>query len=92
MSFQSLPSKNINGGVQYTAKFSNGYGASIIRHSFSYGNRQGLWELAVLDSDGDITYDTPITDNVLGYLTEEDVENTLNEIKALPAKILCNEN
>jgi len=92
MNFQSLPSKSIHGGVQYIAKFNNGYGASVVRHSFSYGNQQGFWELAVLDSDGDITYDTPITDDVLGYLTEEDVENTLNKIKTLPAKILCNEN
>lgn len=24
------------------------YGASVVRHSFSYGHEQGLWELAVI--------------------------------------------
>ena len=82
-SFKMLPSKSINGGIQYIAKFDNGYGASIIRHSFSYGNEYDLWELAVLGSDGKLTYKTPITEDVLGHLTEQDVEDALLKIKAL---------
>lgn len=50
-------------------KFNNGYGVSIIRNEMSYGGKDGLFELAVLDSDGEITYDTEITDDVVGYLT-----------------------
>ena len=83
MDFKELPSNPLNGGVQYKVSFPNGYGASIVRHDFSYGGAQGLWELAVLDSDGDITYDTSITGNVLGYLTEEEVNTTLEQIAAL---------
>ena len=41
----------MNGGVQHTYKFPNGYGASVIRHEGSYGYSQGLWELAVLDGE-----------------------------------------
>jgi len=52
-------------------KADNGYGASIVQHSFSYGHEEGLWELAVLDKDGKLDYTTPITADVLGYLTEE---------------------
>jgi len=44
----------------------------------------GLWELAVIGKDGSLCYDTPITDDVLGYLTEEEVNNTLVLIEQLP--------
>ena len=60
----------------------NGYGASVIRHRGSYGFERGLYELAVI-KDGDICYDTPITDDVLGYLTEDDVVDTVKRIAAM---------
>ena len=80
--FKTLPNKPYSGGIQYIAKFPNNYGASIIRHSFSYGNKLGLYELAVL-KDGHICYDTTITDDVIGDLTEENVNNTLAKIALL---------
>ena len=36
----------------------------------------GLLELAALDADGQITYCTPITDDVLGWLTPEEITFT----------------
>lgn len=81
--FKKLPSNPINGGIQYTYKSPNGRGASIVQHLFSYGNEEGLWELAVLDKEDRLDYSTPITEDVLGYLTEEDVNNTLLEIDKL---------
>lgn len=81
--FKQLPSNPLHGGIQYKAKFENGYGASIVRHSFSYGNEDGLWELAVIDRDGNLSYSTPITDDVLGNLTEDEVNETLIKIKNL---------
>lgn len=74
---------HLHGGIKYKFKFSNGFGASVVRHDFSYGNKVGLWELAVLGEDGGITYETPITDDVLGYLTEEDVKSELERIRKL---------
>jgi hypothetical protein len=68
-------------GQRRLYKFSNGYGASVIRNSASYGNEDGLWELAVLDTDGKIDYTTSITEDVLGYLTTDDVEDILEQIK-----------
>ena len=65
--------------------FPNGYTGSVIRHSRSYGGPQGLWEIAVM-FDGVIVYDTPITDDVLGWQTEEDVKQVLNQIRALPKR------
>ena len=49
----------------------------------TYGAKEGLFEVAVLDSNGEITYNTPITSNVIGWLDFADVADTLNKIKAL---------
>ena len=78
-------------GEQRLYRFDNGYGASVVRFTLlgglagSYGADQGLWELAVLGVDGNLVYDTGITDDVEGWLTEDDVEAYLREIAALPA-------
>ena len=72
-----------NGGIQKRYTFPNGMGASVVMWTGSYGFVRGLWELAVLDRDGNITCDTPITDDVLGWLTETKVEETLQEIANL---------
>lgn len=68
-----------------THEFENGYGASVIIGHFSYGGREGLYELAVLHNDS-LCYDTHITDDVIGYLTKEEVEGLLDQIAALPPK------
>ena len=81
--FKTLPSNEVHGGIQYKFRAENGYGASIVRHDFSYGGKDGLWELAVLDKTGDLCYTTHITEDVLGYLTEEEVNNTLLQIEQL---------
>jgi hypothetical protein len=75
----------VNGGVQACIGFPNGYEASVVRHSFSYGHEAGLWELAVRHG-GRLVYDTPITDDVLGRLSDDAVTAALNEIAALPAR------
>lgn len=76
----------LNGGVQWRFNFVNGYGASVVRHSFSYGGDYGLWEVAVTDHDGHLRYDTPITDDVVGWLTEYDVISLLTQIESFEAQ------
>lgn len=74
---------------RYIFRFENNYGASVIKHPGSYGYRNDNFELAVLDFKGDtweITYDTDITDDVLGYLTNKDVLEYLKDIKELDRK------
>lgn len=71
------------GGVRKRFEFPNGYGASLVRHTGSYGGDEGLWELGVI-RDSDLVYDTPITNDVLGYLTDKEVNQYLEEIKNLP--------
>ena len=70
-------------GIRRKYTFENSYGASVISHSGSYGGKFGLWELAVLYND-DLCYTTPITNDVIGWLNEEDLQVVLNKIKSLP--------
>ena len=72
-------------GIAAAMEFPNGYAASVICGEYSYGGPQGLYELAVVDNvNGGIAYDTPITDDVLGYLSEADVDRVLGQIMDLP--------
>ena len=64
--------------------FDNGYGISVVKGPHSYGGKLGLYEIAVLDNDGFITYETPITSDVIGFLKPEDVTNHMIEIQELP--------
>jgi hypothetical protein len=63
--------------------FENGYGVSVVSHTHSYGGRKGLFEVAVLGKDGDISYDTPVTDDVIGYLNPEEVTDTMKKVQEL---------
>ena len=75
------------GGIQYLFKFENNFGASVIKHSVSYGHEEDLWELAVIEyyrsGEWYLTYDTDITDDVIGCLTDEDVRELLTKISKL---------
>lgn len=71
------------GNERYIFQFANGYGASVIRNSQSYGGPEGFYELAIL-KDGKINYKTPITNDVIGWLDPDEVEELLDKIKALP--------
>lgn len=77
---------NLN-GIQYIFKFDNSFGASVIKHMGSYGHAEDLWELAVIRFYSydvwHIDYDTDITNDVLGYLTDERVRELLQKIKEL---------
>ena len=74
-------------GVHALAFFGNGRGASVARFTHSYGGDQGLYELAVLsgvEGQWRIDYTTPITEDVIGYCSEDDITRLLSEIAALP--------
>jgi len=80
LNFQSHP---MGMGKQCIVQFSNGYGASIVQGPHTYGGSDGLYELAVFGKNGSITYDTPVTSDVEGYLTEDDVTSLLEQIQKL---------
>lgn len=76
-------------GIQYQFRFKNGYGASVVKHMGSYGHEVDLWELAVIkfnsenNGDWDLVYDTEITNDVLGYLDDDEVLDILSDIRDL---------
>ena len=70
-------------GIQSKLSFDNGYGVSVVRTSWSYGGKDGLYELAVLDEHGNLTYDTPVTNDVIGYLSEDEVSNIMEQVQKL---------
>ena len=84
-------------GVMSRIYFENGYGASVVKHGGSYGSNKGLYELAVLKNESgtlikeagvfeeqwELCYDTPITDDVMGYLRPEDVTDVMEKIQQL---------
>lgn len=72
-------------GVCARHTFPNGYGVSVIRNQYSYGGPSGLYELAVLHND-ELCYTTPITDDVIGHLTPERVEEIMLEVSRLAPK------
>ena len=66
--------------------FPNGYGVSVIIGSFSYGGDEGLYECAVLkgkEGDSKLCYDTPITNDVIGYCDEDKVTEIMKQIQDL---------
>ena len=64
--------------------FPNGYIADITDKG--YGSEDGLLEIAVMSADREILYDTPITDDVIGYLTEERAFDIARQISELPPR------
>jgi len=69
-------------GIVSRTKFDNGYEASVVKSEHSYGGKDGLYELAIFKDD-EICYDTPITNDVLGYLSDKDVTEVLIKIQQL---------
>lgn len=76
-----------NDSFSHRFKFDNDYGASVVKHFGSYGYEEDLFELAVLkynkNGESHLCYDTEITNDVEGYLTNDDVLKLLNKIKQL---------
>ena len=69
-------------GTQAYETFDNGYGVSVICGDLFYSNGVDTYELAVL-KDGKICYDTPITDDVIGYLSEDEVTEVMKRVQRL---------
>lgn len=86
--FEDLNFEKINDtpfmvGVKSRMMFENGYGVSVVSHTYSYGGKDGLFEVAVLDKEGDLTYETSVTNDVVGYLNPDDVTTIMEQVQNL---------
>ena len=72
------------GGVQRMYDFSNGYGASVIRHEGSMGYDHGLWECAAIYKDGDLVCMPGMRDVAVGHMNENEVDDFLHLVESRP--------
>jgi len=83
MTYRPVEEKSLHGGIQRIYRFENSrYGASVVCHEGSYSRKGSKWELAVLYDD-ELCYDTHITNDVRGWLNDDDVQNILAQIDRL---------
>ena len=85
--FQNLRSKpqSFLNGLQAILFFPNGYGISVVRNNLSL-TTANTWEIAIIkgdENDYDLCFNTPITNNVIGYCSEEEVSNIMKQIQDL---------
>lgn len=69
--------------TQHIYEFPNGYGANVIQNEYSKGGEAGLYKLGVL-KDGVLCCSTPIKNDVIGYLSADEVAEYLQRIEELP--------
>lgn len=74
--------------------FSNGYGVSVVRYKTpysiggysSYTSNDSEWEVAVIvgdEKDWELCYNTDITNDVIGHLTEGEVDWVMLQVQQL---------
>lgn len=76
--------------------YDNNYAVSVIRGPYTHGGLKGLYELAVLymapdSSESELVYDTPVTNDVEGHLTPDDVTRLMKQVEALPLRVKTTE-
>ena len=88
MRFQDLIFKDTEfpKGIQAILSYGD-YELSIVKNESSYGNKQGLYEIAVFNADSNDQVELPgITregDTVKGFLTESDVVCIIKKMQAI---------
>lgn len=83
LEFEKIENSPYQTGVKSRMVFENGYGVSVVSNTYSYGGKDGLFEVAVLGKDGELTYDTSVTNDVIGYLETEGVTEIMEQVQEL---------
>jgi len=91
MTFSNLEFETDELGEHAFHIFDNHYGVSVVRGPYTYGGRKGLYELAVVymapeDKESQLVYDTPITNDVMGHLTPDNITDIMAQVEALPPR------
>ena len=69
-------------GIQARINFDNKYGVSVVCGSMFYSNGIDTYELGIL-YEGSLTYNTYITDDVLGGLSSNEVTDIMVKVQNL---------
>ena len=74
-------------GIQSMIKFGD-YDLSVVKNTSSYGNAQGLYEIAVFKGTGQVEMPgiTQEGDTVKGYLSESEVEAVIKKMHLVTGK------
>ena len=84
MTFEDLKFEQIEGrGIQAWVAFCNGFKVSIVKHQYSYGGDEGLYEIGVFDAFGSMCDPLGWGDDVKGWLTPKLVEQELKSIEEI---------
>jgi len=82
LEFNVHPNSLFGFNGQAKMDFDNGYGVSVITGEYAYTSELEPYEIAILH-DGIITYDTHISDDVIGYCTQEKVTEIMKQVQEL---------
>lgn len=66
--------------------FNNGYGISVVTGKYAYGDDKSPYECAVIkgnERNWHIVYNTPITNDVIGYCDKKQVTKIMKQIQEL---------
>jgi len=85
--FEMMPTETPN-GVQAVLKFGDAYELSIVQNEISYGNKKGLYEIAVFKDamQTELPGVTNEGDTVKGFLTEKDVDSIIKKLYLITGK------
>jgi hypothetical protein len=91
MTFADLKFEKDEMGEHTFHIYDNYYGVSVVRGPHTYGGKNGLYELAVVymtpeDKYNQLVYDTPVTNDIMGYLTPDNVTDIMAQVEALPPR------
>jgi hypothetical protein len=71
------------GGYQYGFMFENGYGLLVCKHDCTWGNVDDLFEIATIDTNGDLILIEEVGKEAIGWLTNEEVIEYFERIRRL---------
>jgi hypothetical protein len=86
LEFFPHPNDPFEQSKQARLDFPNGYGVSVITGYFAYSTDEEPYEVAVMYK-GQLCYDTPVTEDVIGFCTPSRVTVIMRQVQELPEKV-----
>ena len=76
-------------GIQAVVSYGNDYELSIIQNTWSYGFKDGLYEIAVIfqGTQSELKGITNVGDTIKGFLTEQEVDAIMLKMFALTGEV-----